>query len=87
MEFETKYAGYIERELRNAGKSQHIAMQQIPNNFDYHAIAALRYESREKLSAIRPRDLGQASRVSGVTPADIAILSVWLKRLAAARNP
>lgn len=80
VEFETKYAGYIERELRNVEKSQHIAMQQIPDDFDYHAIAALRYESREKLSAIRPRDLGQASRVSGVTPADIAILSVWLKR-------
>ena len=82
VEFETKYAGYIERELRNVEKSQYIAAQQIPNDFDYHAIAALRYESREKLSAIRPRDLGQASRVSGVTPADIAILSVWLKRLA-----
>ena len=82
VEFETKYAGYIERELRNIEKSQHVALQQIPENFDYHAIAALRYESREKLSAIRPRDLGQASRVSGVTPADIAILSVWLKRIA-----
>lgn len=81
VEFETKYAGYIERELRNVKKSQHIAEQQIPADFDYHSIAALRYESREKLSAIRPRDLGQASRVSGVTPADIAILSVWLKRL------
>ena len=81
VEFETKYAGYIERELRYVEKSQHIAVQQIPENFDYHAIAALRYESREKLSAIRPRDLGQASRVSGVTPADIAILSVWLKRV------
>jgi tRNA uridine 5-carboxymethylaminomethyl modification enzyme len=81
VEFETKYAGYIERELRNVEKSQHIAMQLIPDNFDYHAIGALRYESREKLSAIRPRDLGQASRVSGVTPADIAVLSVWLKRM------
>lgn len=82
VEFETKYAGYIERESHNVEKSQFIATQQIPSSFDYHSIAALRYESREKLSAIRPRDLGQASRVSGVTPADIAILSVWLKRLA-----
>ncbi len=80
VEFGTKYAGYIERELRNVEKSQRIAEQQIPADFDYHSIAALRYESREKLSAIRPRDLGQASRVSGVTPADIAVLSVWLKR-------
>jgi tRNA uridine 5-carboxymethylaminomethyl modification enzyme len=85
VEFETKYAGYIERELHDVEKSQHIEQQIIPSNFDYHAIAALRYESREKLSAIRPRDLGQAARVSGVTPADIAILSVWLKRLA--KNP
>ena len=82
VEFETKYAGYIERELHNVEKSQHIEQQIIPSNFDYHSIAALRYESREKLSAIRPRTLGQASRVSGVTPADIAILSVWLKRRA-----
>ena len=80
VEFETKYAGYIERETRNVEKSQLVELQQIPEDFDYHSIAALRYESREKLSAIRPRTLGQASRVSGVTPADIAILSVWLKR-------
>ena len=82
VEFETKYAGYIARELHNVEKSQHIEQQIIPVDFNYHSIAALRYESREKLSAIRPRNLGQAARVSGVTPADIAILSVWLKRLA-----
>ncbi|HQN79476.1 MAG TPA: hypothetical protein PLB64_00280, partial [Kiritimatiellia bacterium] len=51
-----------------------------PDDFDYHSIQALRYESREKLTAIRPHDLGQASRISGITPADIAILSIWLKR-------
>ena len=81
VEFELKYAGYIEREHRQIEKAGQIARQRIPPDFDYHAIRALRYESREKLSAIRPADLGQAARISGVTPADIAILSVWLKKV------
>ncbi len=80
VEFELKYEGYIAREKRQIGKSEQVTRQRIPENFDYHAIRALRYESREKLSAIRPADLGQAARISGVTPADIAILSVWLKK-------
>ncbi len=83
VEFELKYAGYIEREQRQIAKAQQIAAQRIPDGFDFHAIGALRYETREKLTAIRPRDLGQAARISGVTPADIAILSVWLKKATA----
>ena len=83
VEFELKYEGYVSRELRQIAKSEQVARHRIPENFDYHAIAALRYESREKLSAIRPRDLQQASRISGITPADIAILSVWLKKTGA----
>ncbi len=79
VEFELTYAGYIERELRQLDKSEQVARQRIPDHMDYHSIRALRYESREKLSAIRPRDLAQASRISGITPADISILSVWLK--------
>jgi len=82
VEFSLKYAGYIEREQRHIEKAEQISRQQIPDDFDYHGIAALRYESREKLSEIRPRDLAQASRVSGVTPADITILSIWLKKCA-----
>jgi tRNA uridine 5-carboxymethylaminomethyl modification enzyme len=80
-EFELKYEGYIDRERRQIENSEQVARQRIPEPFDYHAIGALRYESREKLSAIRPTDLGQAARISGVTPADIAILSVWLKKI------
>ena len=80
VEFSLKYEGYIDRERRHIEKSEQISKQRIPDGFDYHAIGALRYESREKLSSIRPRDLGQAARISGVTPADIAILSVWLKK-------
>ena len=81
VEFSLKYEGYIDREWRQIEKSEQVAKQRIPDGFDYHAIGALRYESREKLSAIRPRDLGQAARISGVTPADISILSVWLKKI------
>lgn len=80
VEFEVKYEGYIEREWRQIAKTEEVASQKIPADFDYHAIGALRYESREKLSAIRPQDLGQAARISGVTPADISILSVWIKK-------
>jgi tRNA uridine 5-carboxymethylaminomethyl modification enzyme len=80
VEFTLKYAGYIEREQRQVEKTEQISRKRIPEGFDYHAIPALRYESREKLTAICPRDLGQAARISGITPADIAILSVWLKK-------
>ena len=80
VEFELKYEGYVARERRQIEKAEQVARQRIPADFDYHAIRALRFESREKLSAIRPTDLGQAARISGVTPADIAILSVWLKK-------
>ena len=80
VEFELKYEGYVARERRQIEKAEQVAQQRIPEKFDYHAIRALRYESREKLSAIRPTALGQAARISGVTPADIAILSVWLKK-------
>lgn len=82
VEFELKYAGYIEREYRQVEKYEQMAGQLIPDGFDYHAISALRYETKEKLSKIRPRDLGQAGRISGITPADISILSVCLKRCA-----
>ena len=80
VEFELKYEGYVARERRHIEKAEQVARQRIPADFDYHVLRALRYESREKLSAIRPTDLGQAARISGVTPADIAILSVWLKK-------
>jgi tRNA uridine 5-carboxymethylaminomethyl modification enzyme len=58
---------------------QTLEKQRIPAAFDYDSITALRFESREKLKNIRPENLGQAARISGVNPADISILSVWLK--------
>ena len=59
----------------------------IPSGLDYHEIHALRNEARQKLSRIQPATLGQASRISGVSPADIGILSVWVKRFAQETGP
>lgn len=78
------YEGYIKREQGRIVDFQTLEKQRIPADFDYDIITALRFESREKLKKIRPETLGQASRISGVNPADISILSVWLK---AARKP
>ena len=80
VEFSLKYEGYVERERRQVEKAEQTARILLPPDMDYQSIRALRFESREKLSAIRPRDLGQAERISGITPADIAILTVWLKK-------
>lgn len=80
VEIHVKYEGYIEREKRQIAKASKNESLLIPASLDYDAIRALRYESREKLKRIRPETLGQASRISGVNPADIAILSVWLAR-------
>ena len=84
IEIMVKYEGYIARELERIKKAELIEHELIPPHMDYQAIKALRRESRDKLSLIRPENLGQASRISGVNPADIAILSVWLKRIRSA---
>ena len=78
IELSILYRGYIEMEERRASQLRRQEGMRIPDGFDYHALGALRFEAREKLSRIRPRNLGQAARVPGVTPADIAVLSVKL---------
>ena len=83
IELSILYRGYIEMEERRAAQLRRQEGMRIPNGFDYHGLGALRFESREKLSRIRPRNLGQAARVPGVTPADIAVLSVAIARQAA----
>ena len=80
VEIRVKYQGYIERELRLAAGTRELDLVKIPSDFDFAAVAALRHEAREKLSRIRPATLGQASRISGVNPADVAILGVMLRR-------
>ena len=80
VEIEIKYAGYIDRQGVEVEKFKALESKQIPDTFDYATVPSLRTEARAKLQKIRPQTLGQASRISGVSPADIAILTVWLKR-------
>lgn len=80
IEIHYRYRGYLAQEDRMAEKMARDASVSIPSEIDYSAISALRYESREKLSRIRPETLGQASRIPGVNPADIAVLDIWLHR-------
>ena len=75
-----KYAGYIERERKEAQKMDQVENQKIPLTFDYHSIVGLRNEAREKLLQFQPETVGQATRISGVSPADISILIVALQR-------
>jgi len=83
VEIEIKYAGYIDRQELEIEKFKNLEGKRIPESFDYSAIPSLRTEARVKLSKIRPATLGQAARISGVSPADISIVMVWLKRGAA----
>lgn len=80
VEINVKYEGYIDRELKQIDRAEKIEHQKIPAWVNYDEIKALRFESREKLRQIQPDNLGQASRISGVNPSDIAILSVWIKK-------
>ena len=75
-----KYAGYIDRQLRQVEEMRRLEERPLPPGLDYLSIAGLRLEARQKLQAIRPHNLGQASRVSGVSPADVAVLMVYLKQ-------
>ena len=79
VEIETKYAGYIRRQTADIDKQHKIQVVRIPDTFDFQAVAQLRREAKEKLTRIRPADLGQASRISGITPADLTILLLYLK--------
>src|SRR5210317_1439795 len=79
-EIQVKYAGYIEKEKANADKLQRLESIRIPADFDYTKLSSLSMEAREKLSAIRPATISQASRISGVSPSDISVLLVFLGR-------
>ncbi len=84
IEIQIKYEGYIARDLEHIQKFNTLEHKKIPTWVNYDEISALRFESRQKLNRYRPDSIGQASRISGVTPADIAILLVWLKKTASA---
>lgn len=82
VEIDIKYAGYIEREKRRIEKVRLLEQQVISPEIDYWQIETISYESREKLSRIRPEDIAQASRIPGISPADIAILAIAAKKAA-----
>ncbi|MEM9392033.1 MAG: FAD-dependent oxidoreductase, partial [Bacteroidota bacterium] len=79
-EIQTKYSTYIEKERQLAQKMSALEEKKIRSNFNYNAITALSSEARQKLNTIKPSTIGQASRISGVTPADISILMVYLSK-------
>jgi tRNA uridine 5-carboxymethylaminomethyl modification enzyme len=80
LETEVKYEGYIHRQRDQVRFAQKAEAQKIPTTFDYTGVPGLRTEARQKLRGLRPATIGQAGRISGVTPSDIAILTIWLNR-------
>lgn len=79
-EVEIKYSGYVERQMEGVKRFRKMEALRLPEELDYSAIQGLSHEAHEKLARIRPRTLGQASRISGITPAAISLLSVYLKK-------
>jgi tRNA uridine 5-carboxymethylaminomethyl modification enzyme len=83
VEIALKYEGYIARQETEVERFKNLEAKQIPETFDYNQVPSLRTEARQKFSTIRPKTLGQAARISGVSPADLSILMVWLRKTAA----
>jgi len=79
VEISVKYEGYIQRQQKQVENFERMEQRLLPPDLDFHAIQGLRLEAREKLSEVRPANLGQASRISGVSPADVAALMIWLE--------
>ena len=80
VEIEIKYEGYIDRQLRQVEQYKKMEKKRIPSDIDYNDVSSLRLEARQKLIAYKPVSVGQASRISGVSPADISVLLVYLER-------
>src|SRR5665213_1806881 len=83
VEIAVKYAGYVERQEAEVARAKSLEDKNIPATFDFSTVPSLRLEPRQKLAKIRPQTIGHAARISGVSPADISILLVWLKRAGA----
>ena len=79
VEVMIKYDGYIKRQLAEAERMKKLGEKKLPYDIEYSKIEGLRLEARQKLDKIKPADIGQASRISGVSPADISVLLIWLK--------
>ena len=80
VQIQLKYAGYLARQEKQVEAFRKEESRLLPEHMDYMAINGLRVEAREKLQAIRPMSIGQAGRISGVSPADIAVLLIWLEQ-------
>ena len=80
VEIQIKYAGYLERQQRQVAEFKKEEARLLPADIDYGSIVGLRLEAREKLQQIRPMSIGQAGRISGVSPSDIAVLMIWLEQ-------
>ena len=80
VEIDIKYSGYIEREKENANKLKRLEYVKIPEDIDYYRFSSLSNESKEKLNSVRPINIGQAARISGIKPSDISILLIYLGR-------
>jgi tRNA uridine 5-carboxymethylaminomethyl modification enzyme len=80
LEIALKYSGYIQRERENADKMKRLEHIIIPDEFNYDQLQSMSMEARQKLSTQRPGNIGQASRISGVSPSDIQVLLVYLGR-------
>ncbi len=79
VEFDTKYSGYIARQEAEIARQKRLEEKRIPSAFDYASVRHLRTEAKEKLAKVRPRSIAQAGRISGITPADLALLMVYLE--------
>ncbi len=86
VEINIRYEGYIERQKKQVADFEKLEHRRIPDDIDYLRVPSLRLEARQKLAQMRPASIGQASRLSGVTPADISVLLVWLEKLRGARG-
>ena len=78
IEIEIKYEGYIKKQIAQIEKMKNLEEKNLPKNIEYSQILGLRLEAIEKLNKIKPENIGQASRISGVSPADISVLLIWL---------
>ena len=86
VETDLKYEGYLRREEEQIERQRRQEEEKIPQGLDYSAIPSLRLEARQKLRDYAPETLGQASRISGITPADLSVLSVWMKKVGSAET-
>ena len=80
VEIAAKYSGYIDRQKSEVERAAHFEHLRLPDDIDYLQVTALSFEARQKLAKHRPETLGQASRISGITPASISLLLIHLKK-------